>query len=89
MSPYDTLVSVERASFQRLLVGGGLAPFDPGGLPLALVHLLVPYVGRLETGPYFGEDDDFLPNEDEPVRPCNPWEGAKCFWYANVTGPVS
>jgi hypothetical protein len=89
LSPYDTLVSVQRASFQRLLVEAGLAPFIWGGLPLALVHLLVPYVGRLETGPYFGEDEpDFLRNEDEPVRPCNPWEGAKCFWY-DVMGPVS
>jgi hypothetical protein len=87
LSSKDILVSVERAGFQRLLIEAGLAPFVWGGLPLALVHLLVPYVGRLETGPDFGQEDEpaLLADEEEPVLRRNPWEGAKCFWY-DVTG---
>jgi hypothetical protein len=87
----DALVSVERGGFQRLLIETGAAPFAWGGLPLAVLHLLVPNIGRIETGPDFGQEDEAdvlaLRDDEERARPLKPWEEATCFWY-DLTGPA-
>jgi hypothetical protein len=84
----DELVSAERAGLRQLLVEAGIAPFIWGGLRLAVVHLLLPYAGRLESEPGSGPEDDpaVFSDEAEPAR--NPWEDAQCFWY-DVTLPMS
>jgi hypothetical protein len=82
----EALVSVERRGFQRLLIEAGAAVFAWGRLPLAVLHLLVPNIGRIETGPDFGQEDEPVIDEDIP-RPRHPWEHAKCFWY-DLTGPT-
>jgi len=85
----DELVSAERAGFRQLLVEAGIAPFIWGGLRLAVVHLLLPRSGRLESEPGSGSEDEpaALSDEMEPALPSNPWEDAKCFWY-DVTEPA-
>lgn len=86
----DELVSTERAGFRQLLVEAGIAPFIWGGLRLAVVHLLLPRAGRLESELGSGPEDEpaMLSDEMEPALPSNPWEDAQCFWY-DITGPAS
>ena len=85
----DELVSTERAGFRQLLVEAGIARFIWGGLRLAVVHLLLPRAGRLESGLGSGPEDEpaVLSDEMEPALLSNPWEDAQCFWY-DITGPA-
>jgi hypothetical protein len=85
----DPLADIERAEFLRIIIEAGLAPFVWGGLQLAVVHLSVPHVGRLQARTGLGpEDESVLTGVEEHSPPGNPWEGASCFWY-DVTGPMS
>jgi hypothetical protein len=89
LPPEDALVLIERAGFLQLLVAAGLAPLVWGGLRLAVVHLCVPHIGRLETPTELGLEDESpaLVNEGEPPLLQNPWEGAACRWY-NIIPPM-
>jgi hypothetical protein len=89
LPPENALVGIEHAGFVQLLVEAGLAPLVWGGLRLAIVHLHVPHVGRLEVAPGLETDDEpaLLRDEEEASLPSRPWEGAQCFWY-DVTGPT-
>jgi hypothetical protein len=86
----NVLVAIERAGFLQLLVEAGLAPLIWDGLQLAIVHLCVPHVGRLDAGPVLVTDYEpaLLPEEEELTPPGEPLEGASCYWY-EVTGPKS
>jgi hypothetical protein len=88
LPPEDALAQVERAEFMQLIVDAGLAPFVWDGLRLAVVHLCVPYVGRLEARTSLGAEDEpaVLPDPEESSPPGTAWEGASCRWY-NVIEP--
>jgi len=85
----DALVAIERGGFLRLLVEAGAAPFIWSSLRLAIVHLCIPHLGRLNVGSGMGLEDELavLSYEAESALPRSPWEDAKCFWY-DVTQPA-
>lgn len=89
LGPEDALAALERAEFLRLLVAAGLAPLIWGGLQLAVVHLCMPHLGRLEPGPEIDQDGEpeLLADEPQFATPNHPWEGATCFWY-DLAGPA-
>jgi hypothetical protein len=87
LPPENTLVGIERAGFLQLLVQAGLAPLLWGGLRLAVVHLYVPHVGRLDVARGLETEDEpaLLPDEEEASLSSNPWEGSQCRWYDLIT----
>jgi hypothetical protein len=85
LAPDDALVSIERAAFLQLLVTAGLAPFIWSGLQLAVVHLCVPHVGRLEPASGIGSEPTILADEPDIALPRYPLEEAMCYWYAVPT----
>lgn len=86
LTPDDAFAGIERAAFRRLLVMAGLAPLIWSGLQLAIIHLCVPHLGRLEAASVIGAEPAVLADEPEIGLPGNPWEDARCFWY-DIAGP--
>lgn len=86
----EALVSLERKSFQGLLVESGAAPFAWGGLRLAVLHLLVPNIGRIEAEADFDQEHEaatlLLPETAATAPLRDPLENVQCFWY-DLTGP--
>jgi hypothetical protein len=87
LAPSDALAAIERVEFQRLLVLAGSGPLIWSGLQLAVVHLCIPHIGRLDSAVGLSAEQPALADEPELDPPGNPWEDARCFWY-DITEPT-
>ena len=81
----DSLAAIEREAFLRLLVQAGVAQFAWAGFDLAVVHVLLPDLARLDASMRsMCDDDELLPDDDgHPISAPSsaPWDDAQVFWF--------
>lgn len=84
----DDLVALERNLLLHMLVEAGLSGFLWHGLPLSVVHLVVPGNFGVTPGQYFagGTTEVEYGSSGEPRPVKSPWEAARAFWYDLSSG---